>query len=65
MLLKSSEIELATELCAEPASEKMEVCEDDADDAIEGSYGPVLCKAVGMDPSMIWPTVGRVMLRVY
>jgi len=46
-------MELATELCAEAASEKMEVCEDDADDAIEGSYGPVLCKAIGMEPSMI------------
>jgi hypothetical protein len=46
-------MELATELCAEEASEKTEVCEDDADDAIEGSYGPVLCKAIGMEPSMI------------
>jgi hypothetical protein len=46
-------MELATELCTEAASEKMEVCEDDADDAIEGSYGPVLCKAIGMDPSTI------------
>jgi hypothetical protein len=30
-------MELAMELCAEPASEKIEVCEDDAEDAIEGS----------------------------
>jgi hypothetical protein len=30
-------MELATELCAEAASEKIEACEDDADDAIEGS----------------------------
>lgn len=51
------------ELCAEAVSEKMEVWDDDADDAIEGSYGPVLWASKGLGPSMIRFAVGKLMLR--
>lgn len=31
------------ELCVDAGSEKTESCDDDAEDAIEGSYGPHAC----------------------
>ena len=33
-------MELAIELCTETGSEKMEACDEEADDAMDGSYGP-------------------------
>jgi hypothetical protein len=58
-------MELATELCADAASKRMEVCEVDADDEIAGAYGPVICEATGIEPPMTGPTVDILMLRVW
>jgi hypothetical protein len=52
LLLELYEMELATERCVDAASETMGVCEDDADDEIEGSYGSVLCEAIKMEAPM-------------
>jgi hypothetical protein len=40
MLRKSSEMEVAIELCAERVSEKTEICDEEAEDPMEASYGP-------------------------
>jgi hypothetical protein len=42
VLRKSSEIEVAMELEAERESEKMEDCEEGADEVTDGSYNPAL-----------------------
>jgi hypothetical protein len=33
-------MDVAIELCAERVSEKTDVCDEEADDARDGSYGP-------------------------